>query len=56
MFFGNDFAFQCQEIVHIRAVGMLDEENPACYRVTVVVETEVKPFSILGKSYMGSCR
>ena len=43
MFFGNDFAFQCQEIVHIRAVGMLDEENPACYR-------------ILGKSYMGSCR
>jgi len=32
---------------------MLDEENPACYRVTVVVETEVKSLQHFGKVIHG---
>ena len=35
--FGDDFPFEREEVVHGRAVGLLDEKNPARDGVAVVV-------------------
>lgn len=56
LFFGDDSAFQFQEVVHAGAVRVFDEQYSSGYRVAVVVETEVKPFEHMRKSYIGSCR
>ena len=49
LFFGDDSAFQFQEVVHAGAVRVFDEQYSSGYRVAVVVETEVKPFEHMRK-------